>query len=320
VKLTSLLVLIFCNLVWSANPSMAKIVMMSGFDPLHVAWFRYVSSLLAYAFVVIYLSFAPVHSSRFGSKFIFKAKTRQWVLLALLGILTFCFTPILYMSGLFASRATDSTLLTVMEPLGAVFLAWVFLGESISWRHFVSFVLATLGFFLLSGISLDRSVPLLNGHLIGNLLIVVAIVGESAYSVIGRRLVSVFSPLAVFGTGLLIGVIFLTAVVFYYAGLPNLGALTPKGCLAVLWMGPIGTTFSYLYWIMVLREATVASVVLTLFIQPIVGFFCGYVFFGERLTAMQAVGGLIILLAVFAQSAFRSKKRLAGGSISNARR
>jgi drug/metabolite transporter (DMT)-like permease len=94
----------------------------------------------------------------------------------------------------------------------------------------------------------------------------------------------------------------LSLVVYFAAGLPDLSKLSGPGMLATLWLGPLGTTATYLYWMYALKEAPVATVALTLFVQPVVGSLLGTVLLGEKLTAIQALGGAIIVLAVFAQT------------------
>ena len=66
--------------------------------------------------------------------------------------------------------------------------------------------------------------------------------------------------------------------------------------------GSSGTAVGYLVWMMALSRAPVASIVLTLFIQPVLGPIWGAIFLGERLSFSQALGSAWILLAVFGQA------------------
>ena len=71
-------------------------------------------------------------------------------------------------------------------------------------------------------------------------------------------------------------------------------------------MGPIGTALAYFYWMTALTEAPVASLAITLFIQPVMGTIFGHLFLGDHLTWIQGLGGGLILLGVIAQSKRRS--------------
>jgi len=294
VSIKALLGLILCNVVWSANPAMAKIVLRD-FVPAHAALLRYSSALLGYLLAILVLSRVKTSLTFFA----LPKKGRDWLFLFGLGFFAFCFSPFLQLTGLNASRATDSALVTALEPLATVFLAWIFLGENLKRTHVFAFLTALAGFALLSGVSLT---PFLDSHFIGNIIILISLVGEASYSIFGKKLVRSFAPLAVFGSGLTIGVVLLAVVTFLKAGFLTLDNFNTSNLLALLFLGPLGTTASYIFWMIVLKNAPVASIALTLFVQPIMGAVWGNVFLGERLTGLQSFGGVIILMAVFSQS------------------
>jgi drug/metabolite transporter (DMT)-like permease len=304
--------LILCNLIWSAHPAMAKLV-LADFPPALTAWLRYSSALLAYLVTI------PLIRKRgLGPAFFKPSTVRDGLLVAAVGIMAFCFAPLLQMTGLQSSRATDNALIVAMEPLMTVVLARIFVGERLSKTHYVAFSLALSGFALLSGIhgvgeslhstlsaTLSATLSGSSSNLIGNLLMLTALVGEASYSILGLKLVHRFDPLGIFGSALAIGVGILTLSTMAIEG-PHvflaLSHLGWKSALGLLWLGPLGTAFAYFYWMSVLREASVATIALTLFIQPVLGAVWGYVFLGETLSGVQALGGLLIILGVMTQS------------------
>ncbi|MFA6030527.1 MAG: DMT family transporter [Elusimicrobiota bacterium] len=302
-KLGTLLGLVVCNLIWSANPTMAKFVMKS-VSPAHAVWLRYASALAAYALAVPLLR-AFYGGRRFAGPMFVRGGSgpdRAWILA--LGLLTFVLSPLLQMSGLSVSRAVDGALVVAMEPLIAVLFAAVLLREPLGPRHLLGFALALTGFSLLSGLTPQRMLTGFDAHAFGNLLLLLSLAGEGAYSAVGRKLVSRHPPGALFASALLIGVLVLTAVIFLRSGPPPFSALGTSGVLAVLWLGPLGTAFGYLYWMAALREAPVASVALTLFIQPVMGTVWGRIFLDERLTLVQGAGALLILLSLASEVLF----------------
>ncbi len=298
-SLRLLIGLIFCNFIWSAHPAMAKLV-LADFNSVQAAWLRFTTALLAY--FGLFAAFRLFASSRLPARpLLFPGKRVDRVLLVLLGVITFFFAPLFHMSGLSATSAIDGALLTAMEPLAAVFLAWLFLREKLKPVHRVAFALSLTGFFLLSGLTWDRLFIGWDQHLIGNMLFVAALVGEATYSVLGRKLVSRYSPILIFGTALTVGVGLLTLALlarFGVQAIPRPDQFTWKSVFALLWLGPVGTTITYCYWMIALVNAPVASVALTLFVQPIIGAVAGYVLLQERLSAGQALGGTLILGAL----------------------
>ena len=282
-----LLGLILCNLIWSANPAFSKII-MADFPPAHVAWFRYTSALCAYLVGMLVMR-RPLLAKPRGR--------RDWTLFLALAFFTFCFSPLTQMTGLSLSRATDGALITAMEPLITALLAGLFLREKISGTQVSAFVVAFLGFGLLSGAGFGFPA----GHIVGNVIILASLVGEGFYSIGGRKLLDRFEAAPLFGTALFIGVIFLSILGFFFDGFPDFARIGPKTILGIVWLGPLGTAAAYLYWMIAISRAPVVSIALTLFIQPVFGALWGYAFLGERLDAVQFFGAGLILLAVLGQ-------------------
>ena len=103
--------------------------------------------------------------------------------------------------------------------------------------------------------------------------------GEALFSVLGRKWVSRGSALKFFSGSLGIGVIALTFALLYLSGDSGGGSgifkklvfLQWPGLLAILWIGPLGTTAAYLIWLNALKNAPIATLALTLFLQPLAG-------------------------------------------------
>jgi drug/metabolite transporter (DMT)-like permease len=304
-----LLGLVLCNLIWSAHPLMGK-WLLEDFSPTEGAWLRYMSALMAFW---ILRPLLPRGDERQRSLQISWKSYKELALAIFLGLMAFCFSPLLQLTGLHASRATDNALIVAMEPLFTVAAAWLFLRQALSLGVSLCFLLALIGFFFLAGVPLQGLggfSELGREHFIGNVVMLVSLIGEAIYSVAGSKLMSRgLSPVSVYAWANFSGVIGLTVAVAVLTGespVQIIGGLVHhmhwKSAVGLLWLGPLGTTATYLYWMGALRGATVASLALTLFIQPIFGTIWGYVFLDERLTVLQTVGGVLIIAAVFAQS------------------
>jgi drug/metabolite transporter (DMT)-like permease len=132
---------------------------------------------------------------------------------------------------------------------------------------------------------------------------------EAMYSIISRKVAGRIDPLHLFAGALTCGFALLTIYVLLAPGLPGHLPSTPQAWLAVLWLGPLGTTLTYVFWTLALANASVAAVSLTLFVQPILGALFGTFFLGERMTAWQALGGALILVALVLQTLHELKKK-----------
>jgi drug/metabolite transporter (DMT)-like permease len=296
-KRSSLFLLIFCNLAWTFNPLMGKTLLRT-YSGLQVAWIRYAGAFAAFLLVAT-LSVLIDRRKRLRDYFLVPTDLRIWLELFAVGIGPFVFSPILQFVGLETTQAMDNSILIATEPLITVVLAWAILGERMTRDHWISMGIAITGFFLFSGL-FGRFAGEGAGFSLsfGMILLVLAQVGEGAYSVFGRKLVQVYAPTAVLGSALGIGLVLLTAIVAVFDRLPSpsTGGMSQLG--AALFLGPIGSTLTYLIWAMIARTVTVPSMVITLFIQPVLGAWVGYLLLGESLTTERFAGALLILTAV----------------------
>jgi drug/metabolite transporter (DMT)-like permease len=294
--------LVLCNIMWAANPIMGKFL-LSRFAPHEVAWLRYFSAtsffwslgLLSFLFTGRKLGWIPR-----PSKFFSIPKTRRDFFLILgMGVSAFCFAPLVAFFGLNKTAAVDNAILIALEPLVTVGLAAVFLGERFDQRRWLSLLVSIVGFAFLSGLAFQSpsqwwSQP----AIIGNLILVVSLLGEGGYSIFARLLQGKHSTLGAFGSGLTLGFLILNLVVMGLSGLPDLTRLGVDGFFALFWLGPMGSTLTYLYWAFALEKTDVSSAALTLYVQPVVGALLGVFLLSDAFTPSKALGAALIFCAV----------------------
>ncbi len=310
--------LLLGNLLWSAHPIMGKILLRV-FTPAEAAWLRYGSAWVAFA-----VGFLAVKAWRRGrapklpeadlaAPRPAAARPVSGVdvaLLALIGLLNFCLAPWLQLSGLAVSHASDNALIVAMEPLITVGLAWVFLRDPLSPQDRAGFALALFGFCVLSGPTAMADSVQGSLRFFGNFALLLSMFGESTFSVGSAKLVSRRrEPAWIFGIALTVGFFALTLVLLA-TGRLDVSTLAARigrdQVIALLWLGPVGTTASYLFWIHALRYLNVASVALSLFIQPVFGTILAAVFLSEPIGSFKLIGGALILAAL-ALSAFQPR-------------
>ncbi len=297
--------LFFCNLLWSLNPTIAKQV-IEEIGPYYTAWFKYSVALAAYLGVMGWICFLDFKKkSKITPVFMPMKVNKDLITVACIGAATCFLSPMTQMLGLKNSSAVNNVILVAFEPIFTVVFGWVIFRESLSQWHFLSFFLATIGFLFLShvfgnGFFIDPSISKTFGY--GDCALLVAVAGESLYSVLARDLVKTYSGSVIFGTAVLVGVILLSLAVLPWQGLPPLGRVSWVGVGAIVWLGVMGTAIPYLYWIYALSQSvSIGSVVLSLFLQPLLGAVAAVVFLNEPLGLHQWVGGFMILLAVSIQ-------------------
>jgi drug/metabolite transporter (DMT)-like permease len=294
--------LILCNAIWATNPVMGKILLRD-FSPPQVSTLRYGSALFMALILV-----ALFYYRRPGELSSWRALTRPgpalWILAA--ALTTFFGSALVQYLGLAQSTSTANAIIVALEPLFAVFLAWIFLREKLTPTQMLAFTVAIAGFCLLSNVDPgDLSASLL-AFSVGNLLLLFTMPMEAMYTIVSRKLAGTVKPVSLFAVALLLGfTISLTVSLAKGMPLPSLARISPEGWLALLWLGPVGTAITYIFWTVALVDAPVAAVSLTLFVQPILGAAAGMLFLGERLSLWQSVGGAMILVALFLKTQVR---------------
>ena len=294
-----LILLVIVNFIWAANPVMGKLV-LEDFLPVHVAWMRFSSGLIAFLAILPLLIRKPTfisvpegltHDSRHSQT--------DFGLLVLLATITFFLTPLLNIYGLDSSFATDAALITGTEPAITVLLALLILREHIGLFHWMMLGSALLGFVLLSDLTMDQILGTLTHRSLGNSLILLSTFGEASYSIIGARLVHRLGPLKTFGLSLTLGWLMLSFYTYWVFGFPNLNALTLSSGLGLLWIGPMSLGFCYLSWAYILLRIPVRVAAFSLFLQPILGAALGIIFWGDQLGHMQVIGACLMLASIF---------------------
>ncbi len=295
-----LFALILSNLVWSLHPAMGKWALES-FTPTQAAWLRYSSAWLAFLLLRPLVA-RLLRDPRREPHWVSPALPDRWRIVGL-GLLPFCLSPLLQLTGLSLSRATDNAVIVAMEPLLTASLGWWILHERLRGVDFLGLALALTGFFLLSTSAVSFSASL------GNAIMLISLFGEASYSVLGRDLVRRYRVLPLFGTSLGLGVLGLTValgVSVWLAPPASLAVPSMRSVFGILWLGPLGTAAVYLLWMKVLTRIDVSKAAPTLFIQPVMGVVWGVLFLGERLSPLQGLGACVILLGILLPTALFS--------------
>jgi drug/metabolite transporter (DMT)-like permease len=223
-----------------------------------------------------------------------------------MGISAFCYAPLIGLAGLKKTGAVDNAILIALEPMVTVALAAIFLAERLDRVQVLSFVISLLGFSFLSGLATQpMGTWATDPSILGNLILVVSLLGEGGYSIFARKLSDRYATLSVFGSALMSGFVILTLAATLAGGLPDLTRLGSHEWLALLWLGPIGSTLTYLYWLVALESTDVSSAALTLFVQPVVGSILGVWIFQESLGLTKGFGAFMIFCAVGLLTAHR---------------
>lgn len=198
--------------------------------------------------------------------------------------------------GLNLSTASDTALLISTESLFTAILSWTLLREPVRRAGLLSLAVGLLGAYLIVERGLVPTLHPGGGSLrvVGDVLIVLSLLVEAAYTVRGKSAVASMPPLlftAVTIAGSLVFWVPAGAVNVLRSGLPHLSA---AGWLGVLYMAVVATVTAYWLWFRGLRALDGSAAAPMLFIQPLAGTALAAWLLKDQLTGATLVGGALI--------------------------
>lgn len=214
---------------------------------------------------------------------------RAWPQLAGLGAI-YAINALAFIAALQWIPAATATLVFYTYPVVVVLLAGIFLGERLTRHKLIGMALAVVGCGLTAGIGAR------GGHPVGIVLVLLAMSSLSVYIVLSRR-VLVSLP----GQGSAAMMISATAVVFAVVALATgsfeLGG-GPRAAWLVALLALVSTALPITLFIVGLKRIGAGRAAIYSTIEPVVTVTAAAALLGERIAAIQYVGGGLILAGV----------------------
>lgn len=254
-------------------------------DPLAVAFFRYSlsSSILGLLFLIV---------GRRRSIPIDKPDRKK---IFVLGIIIILLNQTLYLIGQRFTTAAHGGLLFTLTPIFVYLLAMKYLKEIWSPKKGAGIFLAMIG----SGVIIFENGLVFDGTaLIGDIIIIGAVIAWAYYTVLGKPLVEKYGALKVTAYALGTGTLIYFPFGLYRFLAADLSRIDTLGWLSLLYISILTSVVGYViwYWLLKYMEASRVSVLVN--IQPVIAGILGYYLLKEPITIPFIIGGLIILIGV----------------------
>jgi drug/metabolite transporter (DMT)-like permease len=222
-----------------------------------------------------------------------------WRSLSLMGLTGVTIFYLAFNLALAETSATASALIQGAVPAFTAIFAMPLLSERFGLRRGLGIGASIIGVVvvvLVGGVGGDAPRPLL-----GDLLMLVAVLAWCAYTILGKGIQSV-SPLAVTAYSSVIGTVALVPI-----GLFDLIERPPThlslgGLAAVLYLSVAASAVTLLLWNRALRTLDASQAANFINVVPIVGVMCAAIFLGEPLVPLQLAGGGLVLAGVWLSS------------------
>jgi drug/metabolite transporter (DMT)-like permease len=200
--------------------------------------------------------------------------------------------------GVDRGSATIGSIVVGLEPIGVALAGVLLVGDAPSRRSLVALVVGFTGALVASGVFTENSGP---SPVVPIILLLRTVVAFSIYTAFVRRVGRGVDPLAVAAVtqvGALFFVIPSCLFDVIDGGMLRGDSVSPKAFGAVIFLG-IGSGIAYLLLCLVLSNQPSNRVAVTMFLTPLFGVIFSWLVVGEHLHVRDAVGGALVLLAVW---------------------
>ncbi len=193
--------------------------------------------------------------------------------------------------------AGRGALIMALNPIGTALGMWLVFGERLTRGRWLGIGLALAG----AGVVISRgSLPsLVSGALgTGELLLFGAVLAWVSYTLIGRRALDRFSPLATTTWAALLGGAMLAVAATLEAPWGAIAALPAEGWLAIAYIGIFGTVVAFLFFSEGLRRIGPSRTAIFINFVPVFGVTFAALVLGEPVLPSMVVGGLMVIAGV----------------------
>lgn len=281
--ITSWALLIVCNLMWALQFTCIKLT-QDQVGPYFTVWGP---MLLATIFLT---PFVLKDFKRSGKRL---KDIMVFVQLAMLGAFP---AQVLMTWGTQYSLASNAAILTLSLPVITALFAFILLKEKMNRIRWISFIIAIAGVILCSTGDI-KQLDFGSKYALGNLLIFMAIVGNSYYNVGCKKVAERYTEMEMVFYTYVVMVILLTPLVWYYE--PDIFAKIP-GFTTQTWTGMALLTFFHNFLSMILffkalKVLDATQVALSNYLITFMGLPIAAIWLGETLNNQAIVGGVLVL-------------------------
>ena len=177
-------------------------------------------------------------------------------------------------------------------------VTYLFFREKPGIRGMIAIGMVVSGVVIVNGFVDGKTVSIPTHHMLGNALMIGAVMGEAFFLLMRKRISSDISNLALTGYLCFLGfILFLPLSVFQAVSFDFSNvSLTAWG--AILYFGAVFTVLAYVFWFQGVSRVSGSTAGVFTAVMPVSAVVLSCFFLKEELTLHHAVGGTLILFAI----------------------
>ncbi len=222
----------------------------------------------------------------------------------------FVFT-VLVLLGLRYTSAIEAGIITSTSPAMMVVVSFLLFRERPGIWQTIAVCLVVVGILHVNGLLGSPAVPVSSDHILGNLMMVGAVVGEAFFLLMRKHISLKISNLALTGYLCFAGLVMFLPFSIYQGLSFDFKAVGAGGWGAILYFGAIFTVLAYIFWFQGVSRVSGSTAGAFTAIMPVSAVVLSCLFLKEAFTLTHGVGITLILVAIFTLSRGKPHKNKA---------
>jgi len=246
-----------------------------------------------FRFLVASAALAPMARAEPGPRLsaMRPAQWRDLALMALLGLVGF---TVLMLEGLKRTAAADAGIITATLPAVVAAFSVVLMGERLSRTQAVAVALGVAGLALVEATGAARGAS----TLVGNLLVLAAVLCEASFVILGKRLAPPYRPLRLALGANLAGLVLSVPLALTAAGGFDVRSVTPEMWLLGTWYALSASVLCLWLWYAGLPHVETWLAGLATAAMPVAALATSALYLGETIGWVQLAGAGLVIGAI----------------------
>jgi drug/metabolite transporter (DMT)-like permease len=275
-------VLVFQQLIAAGTHIVAKTVVQD-IEPVSLTFFR---SILTAALLVIALL---IRKTRW------RIERRDYLNLIWLSLLAVPINQFLFFYGISRTTASNAALLYATTPVVVLVLSRIILKESLTWKKVVGVIIALIG---VTFVIFEDGFELNSSHTYGNLLLMVAVLAWSLFTIFGKPMIQKYGAFYVTSLVLIVGMVLYLPIGLLFGNRVSILSLSARDWEGLIYFA-VGTSFlGYFLWYFALGRMEASKVAIFSNAQPFLTTLLAVVLLSQSVSPTFAVGGIVTISGV----------------------
>ncbi len=226
-----------------------------------------------------------------------KIEKKDFIRLFFCGVFGVATNQLFFFEGLSRTTPVHASLMMLTAPILIVLMASVILKEKFSWNKGLGIFIGLVGAFFL--IYKGKQTELGSNPALGDFLVFINAASYSLYLILVKPLMAKYSPLSVIRWVFLFGALIVLPFGLSQVGDVDWSLFTSESYWVLAYVLIAMTFFAYLWNVFAMKQLSPTVIGSYIYLQPLLASLIAILFFGETMTWVKAIAGVLIFSGVY---------------------